>query len=121
MRHAPCFCIEEEIDAMHRQHGLLKAALASALMACSSDGSDPHGHTDAGEERADGAAPEAGAGDAAEMPDRPVDALSDAPADAGADGATCTPPCGAGQVCCTDTHGHFPTCRAGSVCADAGG
>lgn len=33
-----------------------------------------------------------------------------------ADGAACTPACGATEICCTDAHGHFPTCRAGGRC-----
>jgi len=46
----------------------------------------------------------------------------DVPADAPDDrGATCSPSCGAGQVCCTDQHGHFPAYHAGSTCTDAGG
>ncbi|MBI5514602.1 MAG: hypothetical protein HY909_12580 [Deltaproteobacteria bacterium] len=106
---------------MHRLHGPLEVVIFTALAACSGDGSDPHGHTDAGGERVDGASLDAGTVGDASTPDRPVDALGDASAEAGDGGATCDPPCGAGRVCCTDAHGHFPTCRLGSVCADAGG
>lgn len=32
------------------------------------------------------------------------------------DGAACIPACAATETCCTDAHGHFPTCRAGGSC-----
>jgi hypothetical protein len=31
--------------------------------------------------------------------------------------AICSPPCGTGEVCCTDQHGHFPGCVAGDSCS----
>lgn len=90
------------------------AVVCGALSACSTESPDPHGHADAAEERQDVTA------DATPPLDR---AAEDAPTDGARDagGAMCSPPCGADQVCCTDQHGHFPTCRAGTACPDAGG
>lgn len=33
-----------------------------------------------------------------------------------ASASECSPACGAGEVCCTDAHGHFPKCVTGSGC-----
>lgn len=33
-----------------------------------------------------------------------------------ADPAACAPSCSSGQICCTDAHGHFPTCYDGTRC-----
>ena len=36
--------------------------------------------------------------------------------DGTAEAAACAPACAQTEVCCTDAHGHFPTCRAGGSC-----
>lgn len=36
--------------------------------------------------------------------------------DSGDDANGCDPPCGAGSICCTDQHGHFPQCVDGASC-----
>ena len=91
------------------------------LVGCSGDEPDPHGHADV----KDVAAPLDRLTDDAASLDAPTggDATAEnLPGDVrGGDGAVCSPACGTGQVCCTDQHGHFPTCRAGSACPDAGG
>lgn len=79
--------------------------------ACGGDGGDPHGH---GEDAATDVASDADAG----VPNAgdtavPSDATSDAAAETP---PTCTPACGTGFVCCTDAHGHNPTCTAGTSC-----
>ena len=100
---------------------MILSIFVATLAGCSDDETDPHGHADV----EDVAAPLDRLADDAASLDAPTagDATTeDVPGDVrDADGATCSPPCGAGQVCCTDQHGHFPACRAGSACPDAGG
>lgn len=36
--------------------------------------------------------------------------------DEGGSSTLCDPACSAGEVCCTDQHGHFPTCVQGVIC-----
>jgi hypothetical protein len=36
--------------------------------------------------------------------------------DAASDSAQCNPECAPEQLCCTDLHGHFPTCTEGPEC-----
>lgn len=84
---------------------------AIALAACSGDGGDAHGHgDDAATDVANGA--DAGVQDAGDTA-VPIDATSDAVAETP---PTCSPTCGTGFVCCTDAHGHNPTCAAGTSC-----
>ncbi len=98
-----------------RIRSVILGALGGALAACSDDVADPHGHADvldaASLDRPDATA------DSLDAP-AADEATTDAAPDASA--ATCSPPCDAGQICCTDQHGHFPTCRAGNTCTDAG-
>lgn len=100
---------------------VILSALVASLTRCSGDKADPHGHADVldvsaplDRPAADATVMDVPASGDATTEDLPVDARA-------ADGATCNPPCGAGEVCCTDQHGHFPACRAGSTCTDAGG
>lgn len=102
-----------------------------ASISCSSEEVDPHGHIDAGGSVVDVTARDAAtelavpldrSNDESSATDVATDdaaesGVSDA-ADAG--GAACTPACDVDQICCTDQHGHFPTCRAGTSCPDAG-
>lgn len=95
--------------------------IGGALVACTDDGVDPHGHADVADVNAllDRPAEDATSMDVPATDEAPTD---DVPGDARGDlGPTCSPSCGVGQVCCTDQHGHFPACQAGSTCADAGG
>lgn len=106
---------------LQRTRTVVFIAFMGPLVGCSGDEPDPHGHADV----EDVAAPlDRLAGDVAPL-DAPTagDATAeDVPGEMrSADGAVCSPACGAGQVCCTDQHGHFPACRAGSACLDAGG
>lgn len=54
--------------------------------------------------------------DAATAEDATDDGGDSGRADAVADAALCAPPCTAAEVCCTDAHGHFPTCKPGGRC-----
>ena len=81
------------------------AAVTLLVMACSSS-SDEHGH-DAVDGGADGT--DAGRTSDAESP---TDAAVESP-----DAATCSPSCDGTEVCCLDSHGHFPTCRPGPPCS----
>jgi hypothetical protein len=95
------------------------AVISSALIACSDGGSDPHGHVDATGERPDATVDAASPIDRSADDARVSETSMDGAPDAGA--VMCSPPCGVGQVCCTDPHGHFPTCQTGAACPDAGG
>jgi hypothetical protein len=107
------------------------ATLAFALLACSSgdhgdEAGDVHhedGGGDAFDEHHDAAQTEASAQDAlaetgaGEVGDGGLDAAADAPTEADSTASNvCSPPCGAGTVCCLDQHGHNPSCLAGTSC-----
>ncbi len=95
------------------------AIVSSTLIACSTDSTDPHGHVDAAGERPDVTIDTTPSIDRAAEDARVDEASVDVAPDAS--GATCSPPCGVDQVCCTDQHGHFPMCQTGAACPDAGG
>jgi hypothetical protein len=93
------------INIQHAARLLIAAMLAAG---CGSE--QAHEHEDAGS--GDDAAADAG------DPDAGDDSGSTG---AEEDAASCDVPCGdvccaTGEICCTDQHGHFPTCVASSVC-----
>lgn len=88
----------------------LLLAGAAAIAACSSDGEH--------EDHSLASLVEVDASDGASTADAlPADGDGGADdASEAADGAACIPACAATELCCTDAHGHFPTCRAGPRC-----
>ena len=115
-----------EVMNFHTPTRVRWALLAAAMGACSSGETRSQGATDAAADRveaeADGAAFDAADAASDSVEEAPVEETTEASTDASteAGGATCSPPCGEAQVCCTDQHGHFPTCRSGSSCSGAG-
>lgn len=82
--------------------------VATLVAGCGGEETQPH------EDAGPGNDPAQNAGD----PDAGDDGGS---MDAEGGDASCAVPCGdvccaTGEICCTDEHGHFPTCVAGSVC-----
>lgn len=106
---------------------MLLVAAALAANACDADGGDPHGHVDAAVDAQDGAPRDVVAALDRLDEDVPIDGGHAAAVDGStadlleAGNAVCSPPCGAGEVCCADQHGHFPACRTGLACPDSGG
>lgn len=84
---------------------LLAVVLGSILSAC---GSEAGNHSDADTH---GAAVGSDGGDDAAASDTSSDGDASS-----ADATQCAPACVAGEICCTDQHGHFPKCVLGTSC-----